>query len=655
MKVSPLRFSQISAGLAIALSVCLAGRGVAQPAPRQESFGVATHFGNGWHDPDSLIPKIKDAGFGWIRDEVFLDQVEPEPGKLVVPDQLNRWVGLAGAAGLKICLVLNVSPGARSHSDDKYDSERYARAAEFLVVALKGRIGALEVLNEPNASGFAQYYGGSWNGKQEDGSDSPWIGKYVSLINKTAERVKAANPELKVIGLGAVPPANYRMLRQGISAKVDGVVEHPYSFRTVPEVIPYPATPEIIARDGVAVAGKNGNFASFIEMLRKECSQTGSSREIWLTEWGYTTYLQNREAMHQPSTEEAQAAYALRRFIECLGLGVRLSVYYDIRDDGADLNEPEHHFGLLRHDGSPKPAYHALKRLFAAVDGWTPATFRASSESRFPRKDREPVLWDGARLENPDALICHEFRNRRGEPSLAIWSAERFPSDLAPLPAKASLELDRPGKITAATAYEPLTDSARNIPFKQKGLHVELPELLVPAHPLLIELKTDESLPPPTAHGNAVTLESDSLRLNKGEEFPGANGAVSLSVTEGVPHIELAYDFRDGGKYVEAQIARIPEFERLQTVRFKARGDASIPLLLRLVDQSGEIHQYPLPALSAKEWHSITVDVGGSHESWDGDGNGRIDLPMRSAGLGVRNEGDAGTAGCHLFTDPVWE
>lgn len=68
-------------------------------------------------------------------------------------------------------------------------------------------------------------------------------------------------------------------------------------------------------------------------------------------------------------SEAAQAAYVPRLFLECYRLGLARCYSYELVDELDDPSgtDREAHFGLLRHDLTPKPAYTALSTLMAAV------------------------------------------------------------------------------------------------------------------------------------------------------------------------------------------------------------------------------------------------------------------------------------------------
>ena len=68
--------------------------------------------------------------------------------------------------------------------------------------------------------------------------------------------------------------------------------------------------------------------------------------------------------------EERQAQYLARQWLSNLSEGVRLSIWYDWHEDGTDPKDTEHHFGTVRYDYAPKPAFLAAQALTQALGGY---------------------------------------------------------------------------------------------------------------------------------------------------------------------------------------------------------------------------------------------------------------------------------------------
>ena len=87
------------------------------------------------------------------------------------------------------------------------------------------------------------------------------------------------------------------------------------------------------------------------------------------TETGYHNAL--RDTTDQPpASEEAAAVYFPRLLVTAFGVGARRTFIYELLDEKPDpgLGDLQQHFGLLRNDLSPKPAFTAIKTLIAAVN-----------------------------------------------------------------------------------------------------------------------------------------------------------------------------------------------------------------------------------------------------------------------------------------------
>jgi hypothetical protein len=455
----------------------------AQEIPRHPGIGVGTHFAQGW-DVEKVMPLVARSGAGWIRDELYWDDFEKQKGVYRVPEKTMAWINAAHAAGLNIDLLLNDSNSI--YAPDIYNADAYARAAGAVARDLAGKVQAIEILNEPANFGFSKHYGGEWNGLEKDGSVSPWVGKYVELINKAAKAIKASNPEIKIIGLGSAPPVNYRQLAMGIAPEVDGIVDHPYSYRSVPELVPFANTPSLLKRDGIATADERGTFSSFIRMYRDQSAKYGGPKEMWLTEWGWSTF-QEAEAggLYAGFTPRAQAKYILRRLVQSLGLGVEETFIYDFKDDGTDPYEVEHHFGLVDFALNPKSSYGVVQRSAATLANYRPhQNFEVTISAVDNRPDTYPVVWDGSRLATSGTIECYQFADAGGKPLIALWSNERADGDLNPR--LADVEVSIPSPPVKVEAYDLFTGRSYEVPFTKSSKGIVFKHLTVPDYPIAL-------------------------------------------------------------------------------------------------------------------------------------------------------------------------
>lgn len=458
------------------------------PAPVENHYqvGVCTHLDR-WKN-DEIPQMIADAGITWIRDDFYWRHMEQERGKYALPANYQKVLDAAHAANLKVVAIFN--GGNSNYKPDIYDPDAFARAAAWFAKETTGKVHAIEIMNEPANFGYTKHYGGSWNGVDKNGNVEPWVQKYVVLLNKTAKAIKAANPNVRVIGLGSVPPVNFRQIAMGIAPEVDGITEHPYSFRLLPEYIPFAASDGILRRDGIATADAQGTLASQLRMYDELLKKHNGPKEKWLTEWGWPTYSEAKPGnIYAGFTESAQAKYILRRLTQTLGLGTTVTFIYDFRNDGNNPFEAEDNFGLVRADLSPKPSYHAVKRFTAHMAEFRPKT-ALPEVNVFPvytRSDRQPIIWDGSKIQGSGQVMTYQFSDPKGTPRIALWACERADGDLNPI--LGDVEFVCPTPVEKIERYDLMTGQVSEVQFKASGNRLTISRMTIPDYPITLTLK----------------------------------------------------------------------------------------------------------------------------------------------------------------------
>ena len=187
-------------------------------------------------------------------------------------------------------------------------------------------------------------------------------------------------PGVPVIGPSFIDPANRDRLPPDLPGLSNG---HPYPGGGPPE----PALAAAV----------------------RQADREPGSRGLVFTETGYHNAL-NDSADQPPASEEAAAVYFPRLLLDAFGLGARRTFIYELLDEKPDpgLADHQQHFGLLRNDFSPKPAFTAIRTLIAAI-------------RRSPGPgDRERLRWtlsgDGAEDVTRLTLV-----RRDGSRVLALW------------------------------------------------------------------------------------------------------------------------------------------------------------------------------------------------------------------------------------------
>jgi hypothetical protein len=316
---------------------------------------------------------------------------------------------------------------------NKLDPERFADHAIWLMDRYKGKVKYWEVWNEPANFQFLKTYGGTWNGKEKDGSESPWVGKFAEFVTIVAARLKAAHPEMKLVA-GTSSVVDVRLLRDHpkMWENIDVFSIHPYPFKLPPELQAFGGD-KILERDGVALAGPDHSFSSMIAILRDLLAKAGKPNlPIWTTEVGYPTFRpRTPDRLWGGMTEKTQAAYLCRFAVLSAALGVDRTLFYCYMDGGDNDGDREQRFGIVHRDGSPKPAYTALQRLASLMPGDTRRSDLTVGVTRLapvPRTDA--VVWDAQTIQMLDEPQVHALKRPDGKTVVFFWRAGRVYADL---------------------------------------------------------------------------------------------------------------------------------------------------------------------------------------------------------------------------------
>lgn len=229
-----------------------------------------------------------------------------------MPDQSPELV--EGLAALR-------SAGIRATLVGEVDRDPEAAVAESVAV-MGDAIDAFEAPNELDNSG-----------------DPNWPTKLRSYMTALAAAAHRHAPDVPVIGPSFIDPGSRSRIPRDLPGLFNG---HPYSGGLPPE----PALSQAL--------------------LERRNSAPG--RGVVFTETGYHNALEASTGQ-PPVSEAAAAVYLPRLLMTAFGAGVGRTFVYELVDEKPDpgLTEPEQHFGLLRNDLSPKPAFTAVQTMIRAV------------------------------------------------------------------------------------------------------------------------------------------------------------------------------------------------------------------------------------------------------------------------------------------------
>lgn len=300
----------------------------------------------------------------WIRVDLSWNALEPREG---VTDWAgtDRLMDAAAARGIEVLGVIGYTPAwAREPSCDSGFNCPPASTAAFASFA--GRVAeryrdrglrTFEVWNEPNLPLF-------W------ASPNPAV--YRDLLVTTAASIRAASPASRILfgGLsnhnpqpGTIEPAAFlAAVCAAGPCPVNGVAFHPYTTPRLASDVSAPVT-------GWARMTLSGSQPSLHQVM----TDAGlTDARIWITEYGAPTGGNGREAVSaadpgsNPVDHVSEAVQA-----QIVASGIEQS--YLQRDlvggffvytwrDLDYYHDREDHFGLVRLDGSRKPAFDAFRR-----------------------------------------------------------------------------------------------------------------------------------------------------------------------------------------------------------------------------------------------------------------------------------------------------
>lgn len=198
-------------------------------------------------------------------------------------------------------------------------------------------------------------------------------------------------------------------------------------------------------------------------------------KPLVVTETGYHNALDNNGGQ-APVSEAAGAKYIPRLYFQSFNAGIVKTYLYEFFDEASnpDLTNPEFHFGLVRFDGTVKPAFVAMSNLISILRDSSsgPATSGTLSYQ----------------ISGETQKLSHTLlRKRNGAYYLAIWQEvpsydTRTKTDLDVPDEKEDLSFQKP--FRRILLYDPLK-GADPIQTWNKAENVEIE---VPDHVLILEL-----------------------------------------------------------------------------------------------------------------------------------------------------------------------
>lgn len=305
-------------------------------------FGVNTHFNQGWAPELGKI--VKKAGIGWIRD-----------GEADIND---RALPVAKANGLNYmpCFTTIVRPvvdklreglAAGKTINDKWDFTPESEKVAEYVRKYSSDIDVYDIYNEPYGPWGSVLGGGWWGGD--------WLKVFVQWGRQMTSAIHKSDPGSAVLWEDVDQLLYYTQLFD-LKAKdtIDVISPHPYNMH---RSNPYPEDHPIIKQ------------LSEFHNLSKEHKLRW---KVISGEVGFSSFTMpdtNQPQYYADCTELQQAQLLVRMMVGQFARGVERIFWYDFMNDGNDSYNPEHNFGLIHNDMTPKPALVAYANLISHLKG----------------------------------------------------------------------------------------------------------------------------------------------------------------------------------------------------------------------------------------------------------------------------------------------
>ncbi|HEU0166392.1 MAG TPA: hypothetical protein VFS62_01355 [Chloroflexota bacterium] len=353
------------AALASAILLFTSACGGSSPQPLSPNYGFAAQVVAG--QAAKTVQATKDAGFGWLTQQVRWDGLQPTADATINWGELDSAVNATSAGGIKMLFSVVAAPQWAAAPGSQFP----AKPADFvaflnqMVTRYKGKVQAYEIWNEEN---FAT----------EVGKGHIDAGAYVELLKASYQAIKAIDPTITVVS-GAPTPTGvndpniatddatylqqmYAYQNGAVKAYFDVLGAHPEGYANPPE-------------ENVANHTQQNfvNHPSFyfrrVEDYRAIMMQAGDGdKKIWATETGYDSNPQAPQGYEyaRTLTEQQQADYLTREIKYARAnypwMGVMFIWNLNFQAVVPQTDE-KWGFGVLNADYSPRPAYTALQKM----------------------------------------------------------------------------------------------------------------------------------------------------------------------------------------------------------------------------------------------------------------------------------------------------
>jgi polysaccharide biosynthesis protein PslG len=291
-----------------------------------------------WSELEPRGPNQIDGRALTVTDRLIGDAAAAGIGVIAMVESSPCWASSAPASLSRVCVPEGSS---RANSWPPRDPAAYAGFVAYLAQRYGARLSAIEVWNEPDQA----------NENYFAGPEKPR--RYAAILRAAYAAIKRANARVPVLG-GSLVGSNGVFLRALYAAGIKGYY------------------------DGLSVHFYNLVLAS-LRALHEVQLANGDTRPLWLNEFGWSScWPRQRTQQEQACVTAATQASNLTDAFRALARTpyVAAEVVYKLQNSATE------NFGVLSTDGTRKPAFAALSKVFMSPLGNAhPVTLKLSRRS----------------------------------------------------------------------------------------------------------------------------------------------------------------------------------------------------------------------------------------------------------------------------------
>lgn len=560
------------------------------------------------HSPADL-DRVKAFGAKYIRRGFYWEAIEKKPGVYDF-SSYDRLVKECKARGLSILGCMAFGNKLYGPVYEEKGREGYARFAAALAAHFKDDNIIWEIWNEPNTQTF-------W-GKHGKHNSEQYAEEYTNLVKATVPAMKKADPHCFVLGgsVSGLWSASYRWqkycFQKGIlKTGIDAWSVHPYSSKCPEDVAAgYALVRKMMAEDGGVTNMPLVNSERGYPLGKAEGYAGGDIKK----------------------SAEYQAWHFDRQYLVDLMCDIRLSNWYEWSGKEG--------FSLIKGDRESQ-AYKAGKVMVDTLRGYR-------YEKRLDTtRTRDYIL---------------RFTNDAGGVMLVAWAApprgqspDMTPKHTVHLAVSGVSEVSGAGPMRLTQIY------GKESKLEVKDGVIALALSGAPRYVLVSDSggKDVRTTYRPGPHEAELDMGRNDLKLFEAGadwKFLKNTGEGSFALSKAGKRAVgiVKYDFtRSKSKttpYVLASVAtKVPDSAR--EIVIDVRSPIEQKVTLRLIDSTGQTHQYKGATHGTKGWETIHIPLGHRLEHWGGANDGRIHYPITRLMLSVPRPANGPKTGTLAFSN----